>query len=108
MGDRRSPDALAAAQNWLRFTERNVGLVNAAGLPVAVVGSIRSWDDLLIHGYLPADPGQFAVERLSDAQYAALVQLAVNYFALGYEFYMPTALRPEDQDALRARFDRRP
>jgi hypothetical protein len=38
------------------------------------------------------------------AQYAALVELAANYFAAGYEFYTPIALRLDDQAALRTRF----
>jgi hypothetical protein len=32
------------------------------------------------------------------------VELAANYFAAGYEFYTPLALRADDQAALQARF----
>ena len=66
--------------------------------------SVAAWDDFLMHGYLAGDPGSFAVDQLTPAQYSSLVELASNYFAAGYEFYMPSALRPEDQKALRTRF----
>ena len=45
-----------------------------------------------------------SVDGLTAEQYQALVQLATNYFAAGYEFYSPVALAPEDQEALSARF----
>ena len=57
-----------------------------------------------MNGFFAADPGLFSVDRLTAEQYRALVQLAVNYFAAGYEFYRPAALTPEDQEALSARF----
>jgi hypothetical protein len=106
MGYRHSSEAIRAARAWRRFVERNTALVDAAGLPPAATESVGAWDDLLVHGYLPADPGHFAVERLSETQYAALAHLAANYFAAGYEFFTPVALRVAEQDALRARFDR--
>lgn len=104
MGFHRSPDRLAAAETWRRFVERNAAVRSAAGLPPAVTESVAAWDDFLMHGYLAGDPGGFAVDQLTPAQYSSLVELASNYFAAGYEFYMPSALRPEDQKALRTRF----
>ena len=56
-------------------------------------------------GVLAADPELFSVDRLTAEQYRAFVQLAVNYFAAGYEFYRPAALAPEDQEALSVRFE---
>lgn len=104
MGFHRSPGRLAAAETWRRFVERNAAVRSAAGLPPAVTESVAAWDDFLMHGYLAGDPRIFAVDQLTPAQYSSLVELASNYFAAGYEFYMPSALRPEDQKALRARF----
>jgi hypothetical protein len=34
-----------------------------------------------------------------------LTELVGNYFHAGYEFYTPLALKPDDQAALRARFE---
>jgi hypothetical protein len=107
MGFRRSPDAAAAAQAWREFVARNAALVDAAGLPPKVVDSVRTWDDVLVHGCLVADPHQFDLQQLTAGQYDALVQLAENYFAAGYEFFAPVALRSDDQDGLRSRFERR-
>ena len=106
MGYRRSPDRVAAARNWRNFVERNAALFAAAGLPFLATSSIAGWDDFLMHGDVSGDPDGFDVDRLSPAQYASLVQLALNYFAAGYEFYTPMALRVDDQAALRARFGR--
>lgn len=104
MGFRRSPDQIKAERAWSRFVERNAETIRDAGLPSAATERSSAWDDLLTHGYLVADPGAFALEQLNSAQYSAIVQLATSYFAAGYEFYTPTALRSSDQDALRARF----
>ncbi len=57
-----------------------------------------------MHSQLTGDPSGFAVDQLTPAQYSSLVEFASNYFAAGYEFYMPSALRAEDQKALRMRF----
>jgi hypothetical protein len=57
-----------------------------------------------MHGRLTSDPRGFAVDQLTPAQYSSLVELASNYFAAGYEFYMPSALRAEDQKTLETRF----
>ena len=104
MGYRRSPDRVAAARNWRHFVERNAAVVAATGLPPLATASITEWDDFLMHGYVSGDRGAFDVDQLSQTQYASLVQLTENYFAAGYEFYTPMALRVEDQLALYARF----
>ena len=104
MGFHRSPGRLSAAEAWRRFVERNAAVWSAAGLPPAVTESVAAWDDFLMHGHLAGDPKGFAVDQLTPAQYSSLVEFASNYFAAGYEFYMPIALRVEDQRVLRTRF----
>ena len=104
MGFHRSPGRLAAAEAWRRFVERNAAIRFAAGLPPAVTETVAAWDDFLMHGHLTCDPRGFAVDQLTPAQYWSLVELASNYFAAGYEFYLPSALRAEDQKALETRF----
>jgi hypothetical protein len=89
---------------WRRFVERNAAVVAATGLPPLATASVAEWDHFLIHGYVARDPGGFAVDQLSPAQYASPVELTANYFTAGYEFYTPIALRVDDQTALRARF----
>ena len=107
MGFHRSPDRLAAARQWGRFVERNAHVIDRAGLPPAVTASIANWDAFLMHGSLASDPAEeFTVAQLTPDQYASLVALATTYFAAGYEFYAPSALRPVDQEQLRARFFR--
>lgn len=106
MGHRPSPERIAAERDWRRFVERNAAVIAAAALPSLATAGVTKWDDLLMHGYLAGDPGGFSVDKLSPPQYASLLELAGNYFATGYEFYTPVALRLEDQAALRARFDR--
>ncbi len=105
MGFHRSPDRLAASGHWRRFVERNAQAIAAAGLPPAVMADIANWDDVLAHGSLTHDPAGFTIDRLTSDQYASLVGLAESYFAAGYEFFAPSALRPEDQERLRARFE---
>ena len=51
-------------------------------------------------------PRRFIVDQLTAEQYLAPVEFTANYFAAGYEFYTPLALRVRDQDALRMRFER--
>ena len=41
---------------------------------------------------------------LTPLQYESLKELVGNYFHAGYEFDTPSALKPDDQAALRARF----
>lgn len=104
MGFRRSPDRLAAARDWQHFLSANARVLGATGLPSAATASIENWDDFLLHGFLASDPGAFSVEQLTPAQYESLKELVGNYFHAGYEFYTPSALKPEDQAALRDRF----
>ena len=104
MGFFRSPDRAAAERAWKNFVERNAHVIAASGIPAAATESIQAWDDLLTHGFLADDPGRFAVDQLTSEHYRSLVELAGNYFDTGYEFYTPTALDPDDQAALRARF----
>jgi hypothetical protein len=106
MGFRRSPDRIAAAQHWRHFVERNAAVVDAAGLPPSATSSIDDWDGFVMHGFLRDDPSGFSASDLSDTQYSSLLLLVASYFHEGYEFYTPGALRIEDQEALRARYDR--
>ncbi|MGH7460289.1 MAG: hypothetical protein ACREMA_04585 [Longimicrobiales bacterium] len=105
MGYHRSPDRINAAHAWRQFLERNAHVISAVGLPASVTATIDSWDEFLQHGFIRDDPIAFTAEQLSEAQYSALVEFANNYFAAGYEFYSPIALRSADQMALRTRFD---
>ena len=57
-----------------------------------------------MHGCVASDPGAFSIEQLTPLQYESLKELVGNYFHAGYEFYVPLALKPDDQAALRARF----
>ena len=106
MGYRRSKDRADAARRWSTFMTRNRGVIDAAGLPELATQSISHWDDLLMHGHLDhhSDPAGFSVEQLSEEQYAALLQLAESYFASGYEYFTPVALRDEDRERLEMRY----
>ena len=104
MGFHRSPDRIEAAGRWQRFVERNAHVIAAAGLPPAVTTGIDNWDDFLMHGSLAGDPVGFDVGVMTPEQYASLITLATSYFSAGYEFFAPAALRPENQERLRARF----
>ena len=53
MGDRRSPDRVAAERDWRRLVERNAAVIAAAGLPPLATASVIAWDDFLTHGWLP-------------------------------------------------------
>ena len=105
MGHRRSPGRVAAERAWQRFVEHNGSIITAAGLPPLPMTSVTAWDDFLMHGYVASDPGRFDVDHLTPAQYASLAELVSNYFAAGYEFYIPVALHVDDQAILRAGFD---
>jgi hypothetical protein len=50
------------------------------------------------------DSSSFRVEALNSTQYGALVTLTESYFAAGYEWFTPVALRAADQDNLAKRF----
>ena len=106
MGYRRSKDRADAARRWSTFVTRNRGVIDAAGLPELATQSIRHWDDLLMHGHLDhhSDPAGFSVEQLSEEQYAALLQLVESYFAGGYGYFAPLALRDGDRERLEMRF----
>ncbi|HKO96514.1 MAG TPA: hypothetical protein VJU86_05970 [Pyrinomonadaceae bacterium] len=104
MGYRRSKDNIEAARNWSTF--RNSRVVEAVGLPEAVTESLNHWDDFLMHGYLDHHdhPTRFIVDELSDEQYSALLQFVDSYFASGYEYFTPLALRDEDRRRLEMRY----
>jgi hypothetical protein len=81
-------------------------MVTAAGIPAAIFGSIGRFDDFLRRGHADhdTDPSEFRVDSLTPAQYDALVTVTESYFAAGYEWFTPSALRTTDQDSLRMRF----
>jgi len=106
MGYRRSKLKAQATLDWDRFVTNNKEVIRAAGLPELLTQSIRHWDDFLLHGYLDHhdDPSGFTVREVSEEQYRALLQVVESYFAMGYEYYTPIALRSEDQQILYDRF----
>jgi hypothetical protein len=91
----------------MQFVERNASLMAAARVPTSSMSSVTAWDDFLMHGYVGDSGGVYDSSRLGPEEYAALTELTENYFAAGYEFFTPMALRFEDQEALRRRFDAR-
>ena len=103
---RKAPQKAAAKRQWARFVSRNQPIITVSGIPAAVFSSIDHFDDFLRHGYLDhhVDPSEFRVDSLNPAQYNALVTLTESYFAAGYEWFTPSALRATDQDTLRRRF----
>ena len=103
---RRSPRKTGAKRAWERFVNSNQPIIMASGIPAAVFSSIDHFDAFLCHGVVDhhVDPSEFRVDSLTPAQYDALVTLTESYFAAGYEWFTPSALRPTDQDALRHRF----
>jgi hypothetical protein len=104
---RKSPRKAAARQEWDRFVSRNQPIIRATGIPAAVFSSIDHFDDLLRHGRLDhhEDPSGFRVDSLNSTQYRALVMLTESYYAAGYEWFTPSALRPVDRETLRQRFE---
>ena len=72
---RKSPRKAEAKRQWDRFVSSNQPIITETGLPAAVFSS------------------------------NALVTLAESYFAAGYEWFTPSALRPADQETLRQRFE---
>src|SRR5688572_29439816 len=106
MGYRRPKESVEAARNWSTFVACNRIVTEAARLPQVVTESINHWDDFLMHGYLDHhhDPTDFTVDQLSDEQYDALLQFVDSYFAGGYEYFTPIALRVEDQQRLEMRY----
>ena len=105
MGFRRSKARIAAHGEWRSFIARNAGVIGVAGLPEAITGSLGRWDDFLLRGTadLGPDRGRYSVDRLSETQYAALIQLVDSYFSAGNEYFTPQALRGEDRQWLEAR-----
>ena len=106
MGYRRSKENVEATRNWSIFVARNKSVVEAVGFPQVVTESINHWDDFLMHGYLDHhdDPTRFTVDQLSEEQYSAFVQFVDSYFASGYEYFTPAALRDEDRRRLEMRY----
>ena len=107
MSYRKAPRQIETERAWTQFAERNASLVAAARLPTSAMRSITVWDDFLMHGYFDDGGGVYDSSRLASEEYAALAELTENYFAAGYEFFTPMALRFEEQEALRRRFDAR-
>ena len=103
---RKSPRKADAKRQWDRFVSNNQPIVMASGIPVAVFDSIDHFDGFLCRGYVDnhIDGGEFRVDSLNASQYQALVILTESYFAAGYEWFTPLALRPTDQETLRMRF----
>jgi len=102
----KSPQKAAAKRQWDRFVSNNQPIVTASGIPAVIFSSIDRFDEFLCRGsaHHHIDPGEFCVDSLSPSQYSALVTLTESYFAAGYEWFTPLALRPTDQDTLRMRF----
>jgi hypothetical protein len=103
---RRFPNRIAAARAWDRFVSANAPIIAASGIPTAYLASIDHFDDFLMHGCLANHPDDtdFQIEDMSTDQYATLVLLVESYFAEGYEWSTPLALRPEEQHRLASRF----
>lgn len=106
MTDRRSPHKVAAARAWDRFVSANDPIIAASGIPNAYLTSAEHFDDFLMHGYLAHHPDDtdFKIESLSTDQYGKLVLLVESYFAAGYEWFTPVALRSPEQHRLGSRF----
>ena len=103
---RKSPQKAAARLAWDRFVSNNHPVIASTGLPDSIFSSVDHFDNFLSHGCLDHhfDPSSVRVEALNSAQYDALVTLTESYFAAGYEWFTPVALRAADQDSLAKRF----
>ena len=103
---RKSPQKAAAKREWDRFVSSNQPVIASTGLPDSIFSSVDHFDDFLYHGRLDhdPDPSNFRVEVLNSTQYDALVTLTESYFAAGYEWFTPVALKAADQDNLVMRF----
>ena len=106
MGFRRSKARSAARREWMSFIGSHADVIHAAGLPQAITASIERWDEFLLRGYAEVDLdwARFSVDQLSEAQSAALRQLADSYFAAGYAYFTPHGLPDEAQQQLKARY----
>ena len=105
---RETPRKAAAKREWDQFVRSNQPVIASIGLPDSIFSSVDHFDTFLSRGYLDhhLDPGNFRVDALNSTQYDALVTLAESYFAAGYEWFTPVALRAADQDRLAKRFAR--
>ena len=103
---RKSPQKAAAKREWDRFVRSNQPVIASTGLPDSILSSIDHFDNFLSHVCLDhhIDSSNFRVEALNSTQYDALVTLTESYFAAGYEWFTPVALRAADQDNLAKRF----
>ena len=103
---RKSPQKAAARREWDRFVRSNQPVIASTGLPDSIFSSIDHFDNFLSLGCLDHhhDPSSFRVEALNSTQYDALVTLTESYFAAGYEWFTPVALRATDQENLAKRF----
>jgi hypothetical protein len=103
---RRSQDKVVATRAWDRFVSANAPIIAASGIPNAYLASVDHFDDFLMHGYLAHHPDDtdFQLDSLSTDQYGKLVLLVESYFAIGYEWFTPVALRPAEQRRLGSRF----
>ena len=106
MTHRRSPHIVAAARAWDHFVSANAPIIAASGIPGSYLASVDHFDDFLMHGCLAHHPDEtnFQIESMSTDQYAKFVLLVDSYFAAGYEWFTPMALRPEEQHRLCSRF----
>ena len=103
---RRFPNRVAAARAWDSFVSANAAIITVSGIPTAYLASIDHFDDFLMHGCLAnyPDDTKFQIEHMSTDQYAELFLLVESYFAAGYEWFTPVALRPAEQHRLASRF----
>ena len=77
-------------------------MIASTGLPDSIFTSIDQFDDFLSRGCV--DTGNVRVEAFTASQYDALVTLTESYFAAGYEWFSPAALRAAEQDNQAMRF----
>ena len=103
---RKSPQKAAAKRDWDRFIGSNQPVIASTGLPDSVFASVDQFDAFLSRGSLDShiDPSNASVDALNSTQYDALVTLTNSYFAAGYDWFAPVALRAADQDSLARRF----
>ena len=109
MNYRKSAPDATWKRAWRSFVAKNGGLFDAAGLPLLARETAEHLGDLLTHGIFDhhADPSGFSTDSLSEDQYRAVVSLATNYFAAGFPWSTPMALRQRDQNRLQKRFGTR-
>ena len=103
---RKSPQKAAARREWDRFVSSNQPVIASTGLPDSIFSSIDHFDNFLSHGWSIFTLAQAASvsRRSTPLGPDALVTLTESYFAAGYEWFTPIALRAADQDNLAKRF----